>query len=143
MAEERNPLEIIYNELIDFAANYVDRKTEIFLGNRPDKTADTMKRFITIELPAEVKDYAAGNMDFALHTRGILYVYCKAKSNTTLNMQAQTGLAYSVKKGFPYNAEHISATKPSILHEGYDKNGFHVTSITFVLKTKANAFINS
>ena len=85
MAEERNPLEIIYDELIDFAANYVDRKTEIFLGNRPDKTADTMKRFITIELPAEVKDYAAGNMDFALHTRGILYVYCKGRNGRCRN----------------------------------------------------------
>lgn len=141
MAETtQNPLQVIFNELIDFVAGITGNRKIIFLDRRPDKTEDSMTQFVVITLPAEIKDIVAGSSDFALKTTGILYCYNRAKSNATLNLNSQSQFAYSIKKGFPLNAEHITATKPTLLMEGYDGNGFHVTSLTFRLRTKPNAF---
>ena len=139
---EPNPFSIIENELIDFASQFVETKY-VFIGNRPDKTADTMTQFLVVELPAEILNLTAGNDDFAYRTIAVIYCYYKAKTNTTMNINGQTGLAYQVKRGFPYIAKHITATRPRVLHEGYDKNGFHVTTITFRLRTKPNAFTSN
>ncbi len=139
---EQNPLQVIYNELIDFVGCYVNENSEIFIGNRPDKTTESMQRFVVISLPTEIKNLTAGNDDFAKKTFGVFEVYYKAKTDTTLNFNAQSDLVYQIKKGFPYVTTHIEAVRPTILHDGYDKNGFHVTTITFRLRTKPNAFTN-
>lgn len=141
MAAQTAPMAIIYNELIDFCANYVER-VNVFLG-RPKTVDKELKQFLVIELPAEIHDIVSGNKDFALNTTGIIYVFNRAKSNATMNLNSQSTLTYNIKKGFPYVGAHIRAVRPTILHQGFDGNDFHITTITFKLKTKPNAFIQS
>lgn len=133
------PLGIIYEELILFVARSIDLEY-IYTGDRPDKTDAEMQKFVVISLPAELKDMVCGSKDFMLDSFGLIYIFCRAKSDSTLDQITQSELTYKIKKTFPLNAEHITATKPRVIPGSYDGNGFYISTISFKLKSKPNAF---
>lgn len=139
---DKTPLEIMYEELIRFVATFIEIDY-IFVGNRPDKVASAMSEFVVVDIPDEVKDMAAGNKDFALDTTGFIYVFCRAKSDSTLDQVTLSRLVYKIRDGFPMRSDHINGTKPRILPSGYDGNGFHIGTLSFRLRSKTNAFSNN
>ena len=66
-------------------------------------------------------------------------MFCKAKTDRTLNIGAQSDLTQKVLDVFPINGKHVTATKPTVLMQGEDGYGYQVTQITFKLRTKLNA----
>lgn len=139
---DKAPLEIMYEELILFVATFIEIDY-IFVGNRPDKVENKMKEFVVVDIPVEVKDMVVGNTNFSLNTTGLIHVFTKAKSDATLDQVTLYRLVDKIKKGFPLSAEHITATKPRLLPDGYDENGFHIATLSFRLRSKTNAFSNN
>ena len=98
-----------------------------------------MGNLIVIEPLTTIYGKIAGDEDVMAECYGTYSVYCKAKTDNTININAQTTLVQKVKDVFPINTKHITATKPRELMRGADGNGFQVTQITFKLRTKFNA----
>ena len=138
MAEERKPLvSIIYDDLVD-AVKGITPNT--FLG-RPKSTRKELTKFIVIELPTEIHGMVKGSVDFSAKCYGLFSIFCKSKSDETLNVNEQSALAQSVIDKFPINGKYITATDPAVLMKGSDGNGFQVTEVTFRLRTKFNSTI--
>ncbi len=136
MADTRKPLlYLIYNDLVS-AVNGIGKKT--FLG-RPKNGTEDLVNFIVIDIPVEVRGRIKGNLEVKADCYGTYSVFCKAKSDNTLNIGAQSELVQKVQDLFPINGKHITATNPRVLMQGEDGYGYQVTQITFSLHTKMNA----
>lgn len=132
---EKPILYLIYEDLTEAVKNL---GVEVFLG-RPKLKKEELMAFIAVDLPTEIKDRVAGGSGVMVDGYGIFSIYCKAKSDRTLNVGAQSTLISNVESVFPINGEHITATNPRILMQGEDGYGYQVTDITFRLRTKFNA----
>ena len=128
----------IFDDIINALDGIVERKF-IFPGGRPDiKEADVdkMDKYIVVELPANIDDYAVGNHKFHLTTTGVLYLISKAKKNRTLNVNSLSDFTEAVTDKFPIRGEYIAAANPSVLMRGTDEFGYQIVTVTFDIHNK-------
>lgn len=128
----------IFDDIINALDGIVERKF-IFPGGRPDiKEADLekMDKYIVIELPVNIEDYAVGNHKFHLMTTGVLYLISKAKKNRTLNVNSFSDFTEEVTDKFPISGACITAVKPVVRMTGTDEFGYQITTVTFDVHTK-------
>ena len=126
---------LVYSDLVE-AVKGIGKKT--FL-DRPKDTSEELANFIVIDIPTEIRGLVKGNADVTSECYGTYSVFCKAKTDRTLNIGAQSDLTQKVLDVFPINGKHVTATKPTVLMQGEDGYGYQVTQITFKLRTKLNA----
>lgn len=137
MAEKKKQplLYLIYDELVK-AVEGIGKKT--FLG-RPEPVGENIANFVVIDLPVELKGLVKGSLDTMVESYGTFSVFCKSKSDRTLNIGSQSDLTQQILDKFPINGKSIAASSPRVLMEGYDETGYQVTTITFKLRSKFNA----
>ena len=135
MAEKKSIVYLIYNDL-SAAVKGVARK--IFFG-RPEPVGSDVANFIAIDIPTEIRSRIAGSFDMSVDCYATFDVYCKAKTDRTLNIGAQSDLVQKVMDVFPINGKCVTAASPTILMQGYDETGYQVTKISFKLRTKFNS----
>lgn len=136
MAKKKKPLiYLIYSDLVN-AVNGIGKKT--FL-DRPKSGTEELVNFIVVDIPTELRGRVKGSVDFKADCYGSFSIFCKAKTDSTLNIGSQSELTQNVLDVFPINGKYIKASKPTILMQGEDGYGYQVTQITFKLSTKTNA----
>lgn len=126
---------LIYDDLVT-AVNGIGEKT--FL-DRPKNSYEELVNFIVVDLPTELRGRIKGYFDLSIGSYGTISVFCKAKTDRTPNIVMQSELVQKVLDIFPINGKHITASVPRVLMQGEDGYGYHVTEITFKLRTKLNA----
>jgi hypothetical protein len=129
--------EDIYTDIIDKVKTVVDSKY-IFLETRPDNISNqsAMSKFVVVSLPTAIRDVAAGNHKLLLNTRGLLSLFVRSKSNNTLNVHASSSFEDAVMSLFPISGDKYASVNPVPMMRGSDKNGFHVTEISFEIHSK-------
>lgn len=133
---EKKPLiYLIYDDLVDAVRGIGDK---VFL-DRPKNTPEELQSFVVVNIPTEIRSRLKGKIDVSSECYGSYSIFCKAKSDRTLNIGIQSTLAQQVLDVFPINGVHVTATNPTLLMQGEDGFGFQVTQITFKLRTKLNA----
>lgn len=133
---DKKPLTyLIYNDLVT-AVKGIGKQT--FLS-RPKTASDELVNFIVVDIPTEIRGRVKGDFNFTVDCYGTISVFCKAKTDSTPNITMQSELSQKVLDLFPINGKHITASNPRILMQGEDGYGYHVTQITFKLRTKLNA----
>ena len=136
MAGGKKPLiYLIYNDLSN-AVKGIGKKT--FLG-RPEPVGSDVSNFIAIDIPTEIRSRIAGSFDMSVDCYATFDVYCKAKTDRTLNIGTQADLVQKVLDVFPINGKCVTAANPTILMQGFDETGYQVTEISFRLRTKFNS----
>lgn len=135
MAKKKSLIYYIYDELVA-AVDGIGKKT--FL-ERPNVTNNELDYFVVVEIPTEIRGQVKGSLNFRVDCYATYSIFCKSKNDGTQNIVAQTTLTQKVIDKFPINGKFITATKPTILMQGYDGFGYHVTQISFKLRTKLNA----
>ena len=137
MADTKKPLiYLIYSDLVS-AVSGIAKK--VFLGDRPKSCADGLVNFIVVDIPTEIRGMVKGSFDFKAVCYGTFSVFCKAKTDATLNIGSQSELTQKVLDLFPINGKYITASRPMVLMQGEDGYGYQVTQISFSLRTKLNA----
>lgn len=126
---------LVYSDLVD-AVKGIGKK--IFL-DRPKNSSEELSSFIVIDIPTELSRRFKGDADVMSECYGTYSVFCKAKTDSTLNIVAQSELIQKVLDVFPINGSHVTAANPTVLMQGEDGYGYQVTQITFKLRTKLNA----
>lgn len=126
---------LVYSDLVE-AVDGIGKRT--FL-DRPKLTSEELANFIVVDIPTEMRGRMKGDSDVTSDCYGTYTVFCKAKTDRTLNIVSQSDLVQKVLDLFPINGKHVTATKPSVLMQGEDGYGYQVTQITFRLRTKLNA----
>lgn len=126
---------LIYNDLVSAVSGIGERT---FL-DRPKTLSDSLTNFVVVDIPTEVRSRIKGSIDVAADCYGVFSVFAKSKTDGTINIGAQTTLTQSVLDLFPINGEHIVAKTPTVLMQGEDGYGYHVTEITFKIRTKLNS----
>lgn len=137
----KTPITLIYSDIVNALSNVIESKY-IFFG-RPNVSKDgdcPMKKFVSIELPVGIEDYAAGKKKWMLVTSGVVFLFVKTKKDNTMNLSTTSDFIDNVVKLFPINGTVCSASGPRVLLSGADEYGYQVTSITFDLQTKVNVF---
>ena len=135
MAKKKPLVYHIYDDLVN-AVKGIGEKT--FLG-RPEPIGSNVDNFIVIDIPTTISGRVKGNLGIMADCYGVFHIFCKSKSDRTLNIGKQSELTQKVLDIFPINGEHISATQPRLLMNGSDDTGFYqVTQISFKLRTKFN-----
>lgn len=133
---EKKPLiYLIYDDLVDAVRGIGDK---VFL-DRPKNTPEELQSFVVVNIPTEIRSRLKGKFDVSSECYGSYSIFCKAKSDRTLNIGIQSTLVQKVLDVFPINGVHVTATNPTLLMQGEDGFGFQVTQITFKLRTKLNA----
>lgn len=133
---EKKPLiYLIYDDLVDAVRGIGDK---VFL-DRPKNTPEELQSFVVVNIPTEIRSRLKGKIDVSSECYGSYSIFCKAKSDRTLNIGIQSTLTQKVLDVFPINGVHVTATNPTLLMQGEDGFGFQVTQITFKLRTKLNA----
>lgn len=134
MANKKPLLYSVYEDLVKAAKGIGE---ETFL-DRPNTDDRDLTSFIVVNIPTTMHGRLKGKMDVMSSCYGMYSVYCKAKTNATLNIGKHSDLVQSIVDLFPINGQHISATEPTILMRGEDGYGYQVTQITFKIRTKFN-----
>lgn len=137
MAKKTTTIAKMYDDLITALSGVVEKGC-IFPGGRPDvkkANLDTMTKYIVAELPVSIEDVAIGNRKFLLNTTGIFYLFTKAKSNMTFNVNALSDLTEEVTDLFPISGKYIAATNPVVLMRGVDEYGYQIVTVTFNVHT--------
>lgn len=124
----------IYRIYDDLVAAVETVKVPVFL-ERPKALKSEVTQFVVITLPAQIYGTAKGGLGFRSASNGMVSVYCKAKTDGTININAQSSLVQQVLDVFPISGETVEASNPSILISGADGFGYQVTQITFKLRT--------
>lgn len=136
MADTRLPLiYLIYKDLED-AVKGIAKKT--FFG-RPEPVGTDVDYFVTIDIPTEIRSRIKGSYDMSVDCYATYSIFCKSKTDRTLELPAQSVLTQKVLDLFPINGKSIVATNPRVLMQGFDDTGYQVTQITFKLRTKLNS----
>jgi len=135
MAEKKSIVYLIYNDL---SAAVKGVAVKVSFG-RPEPVGSDVANFIAIEIPTEIRSRIAGSFDMSVDCYATFDVYCKAKTDRTLNVGTQTDLVQKVLDVFPINGKCVTAANPTILMQGYDETGYQVTKISFRLRTKFNS----
>ena len=122
----------IYNDLVA-ALKPLGKK--VFL-DRPKTLASEQHDFIVVKVATSIRSMVKGGINVYTDCYGTFTVFCKAKSDGTLNIGAQSAFVQQVIDLFPIVGESISAVDPTILMQGEDGYGFHATQITFRIRYK-------
>lgn len=133
----------IYSDLVALVSGAIEQKY-VFLGERPKSSTEEtpMINFVVVDLPTPIEDLVIGYKKTRLHTDGVFYVFYKAKSNNTLNVNSTGDLIDKIVDRFPYVGDYCSCTKPVLRMKGADEYGYHYATITFDIATKVNVFSN-
>lgn len=126
---------LIYSDLVG-AVNGIGKKTYL---DRPKSVTEELANFIVVDIPTEIRGMVKGSVDFKADCYGTFSVFCKAKTDATINIGSQSELTQKVLDLFPINGKYITASRPRVLMQGEDGYGYQVTQITFSLHTKTNA----
>lgn len=126
---------LIYDDLVK-AVKGIGSKT--FLG-RPEPVGQDVANFIVIDIPADIRGRVKGNFDTMVGSHGTFSVFCKSKTDRTLNIGSQCDLTQKVLDVFPINGKYVTCSCPNVLMEGSDETGYQVTTISFKLRSKFNA----
>jgi len=126
---------MIYQIHNDLVAALKPLGKKVFLG-RPKTLASEQHDFIVVRVATSIHSTIKGGINVSTDCYGTFTVYCKAKSDGTLNIGAQSALVQQVVDLFPIVGESISAVNPEILLQGEDGYGFHATQITFRIRYK-------
>lgn len=102
-----------------------------FYLNRPNKVGNDMKHFAVVALPTRFRRTLAGYGNEQTKTKGIIYVFSKAKSNDTPNIGDLTELSESVEGLFPITGDGFSCTSPDIQYMGVDDYSYEISRISF------------
>lgn len=136
MANTNKPLVyLIYEDLVK-AVDGIGKKTFTY---RPKNSSTELVNFVVVGLPTDIYGVFKGSTDVLAECYGTYSVFCKAKTDATVNVGMQSDIVQKVIDLFPINGKHVSASSPRILMQGEDGYGYHVTQITFSLRTKVNA----
>lgn len=125
----------IYNDLVT-AVNGIAKKTYL---DRPKALAEETTNFIVVDIPDNIRKRFKGDMNFMVGCYGVFHLFVKSKTDGTPNIDTQTRLTDSILNVFPINGIHVTASEPDVLMKGTDGYGYHVTTITYKLRTKFNA----
>lgn len=128
---ERPMIYRIYDDLVK-AVSGIGKKT--FL-ERPKTLQQELTDFVVINIPTEIRGRVKGGLGFRSGAYGLFSVFCKAKTDGTINIVAQSELVEQVLDIFPITGDTIEASNPTILMRGDDGYGYQVTQITFKLRT--------
>ena len=126
---------LIYDDLVKAVK---DIGSKVFLG-RPEPIGQDVVNFIVIDIPTEIRGMVKGSYDTMVDCYGSFSVFCKSKTDRTLNINSQSDLTQKVLDVFPINGTFVKATNPTVLMQGHDETGYQVTTITFKLRSKFNA----
>ena len=126
---------LIYSDLVG-AVNGIGKKTYL---DRPKSGTEELANFIVVDIPTEIRGMVKGSVDFKADCYGTFSVFCKAKTDATINIGSQSELTQKVLDLLPINGKYITASRPRVLMQGEDGYGYQVTQITFSLHTKTNA----
>lgn len=123
----------IFNDLVNAA-----KKTgkPVYL-ERPKSIGSEVAQFVVITLPAQIYGMVKGGLGFRSGSNGLISVFCKAKTDGTMNVNAQSNLVQQVLDLFPITGDVVEASNPAILMQGNDGYGYQVTQISFKLRTKS------
>ena len=128
---ERPMIYRIYDDLVK-AVNGIGKKT--FL-ERPKTLQQELTDFVVITIPTEIRGRVKGGLGFRSGAYGLFSVFCKAKTDGTINIGTQSSLVEQVLGIFPITGETVEASNPTILMRGDDGYGYQVTQITFKFRT--------
>ena len=113
-----------------------------YLLNRPKKVDDKMESFIVVDLPVQLRRTTKGYDDYSYRTTGVIYAFVRAQTDGTPYIDRQTTFVKGITELFPIKDDIVECVDPSVLMRGLDETNFQVTTITFTLRTKVNAFEN-
>lgn len=114
-----------------------------FVLNRPKKVDEKMDKFIVVDLPSQLRRSTKGYDDYCYTTTGIIYAFVRAQTDGTPFIDRQTQFVRSIFELFPITDAKIECVNPVTLMRGLDETNFQVTTITFSLRTRVNAFSNN
>lgn len=123
----------IFNDLVN-AANKTGKPVYL---ERPKSIGSEVAQFVVITLPAQIYGMVKGGLGFRSGSNGLISVFCKAKTDGTMNVNAQSNLVQQVLDLFPITGDVVEASNPAILMQGNDGYGYQVTQISFKLRTKS------
>ena len=126
---------LIYNDLVS-AVKGIASKTSL---GRPEPIGSDVASLIVIDIPTEIRSRIKGSYDMSVDCYATFDIFCKSKSDRTLNIGSQSNLTQKVLDVFPINGKAVIASNPTVLLKGFDETGYQVTSISFKLRTKLNA----
>jgi len=126
---------LIYNDLVS-AVKGIASKTSL---SRPEPIGSDVASLIVIDIPTEIRSRIKGSYDMSVDCYATFDIFCKSKSDRTLNIGSQSDLTQKVLDVFPINGKAVIASNPTVLLKGFDETGYQVTSISFKLRTKLNA----
>lgn len=128
-------IHLIYNDLVS-AVKGIASKTSL---GRPEPIGSNVASLIVIDIPTEIRSRIKGSYDMSVDCYATFDIFCKSKSDRTLNIGSQSDLTQKVLDVFPINGKAVIASNPTVLLKGFDETGYQVTSISFKLRTKLNA----
>lgn len=115
---------------------------KVYLQNRPKekKYVEGIDKFLVIDIPTSIDNTCYGNDDYHYRTIGVIYALVRSHTDGTPNIDAQTSFVRNIFDLFPYKDEIVECVNPNVLLRGLDDFGFQITTITFTLRTRVNAF---
>lgn len=114
----------------------------VYARNRPKSVSDRPDSYIVVKLPSviinnEMNDDGSFN-DYTTTAQIEVYVRDKASARNpnTLNVSAVSEKVSAVMKKFPISTDNIIVTKPRVTLQTDDGDGFSVTIVQGLLRTK-------
>ena len=114
-----------------------------YLMDRPKETPAKSTAFAVVDFPTAIARPFAGYDDFRYRSKGVIYIFCRAKNDGTPNIDAQTALVRKITDCFPYKDTICELVDPIVLLRGADEYGFQITTITFTIRTRINSINNN
>lgn len=132
-------LKDLYYDLGNAMKGICDR---VYARNRPKSVSDRPDSYIVVKLPSviinnEMNDDGSFN-DYTTTAQIEVYVRDKtsARNPNTLNVSAVSEKVGAVMTKFPISTDNIIVTKPRVTLQTDDGDGFSVTIVQGLLRTK-------
>ncbi len=126
---------LTYNIIEDLVTKVQPVCTDVYIG-RPKSLDSQCDKFIVIGIPTELRERIKGGLSINARCYGTFTVYCKAKSNGTMNVNAQSVLTQRILDVFPIVGGNTECVNPRVLVSGNDGYGYFATVITFTIRVK-------